>query len=268
MTTTGALIYCPFPNTVHDNIPVQRLDDVQYQKLNGEIPPYNYTWVVNFCKREPEESLLQLSNETCGRKGKAGSGMVFGMVANMDNGKCDSAFELQKNATCGNNMCNLQYQQVIQGQSSALFYFNIRCNPNRAFLQNLGNVIDNVSALDGRVLSRTMTAEWIAACDNFTGFGSVPTPQPQPQAAAGDDPKGYFGTALIIILIVGVVLYLIGGIAYNKIKGGTGTHIHGEFWSSVPDHFINGHKFVRSKFTGGSSDYHGVAAAEGGSSTV
>ena len=54
-----------------------------------------------------------------------------------------------------------------------------------------------------------MTATWKAACDNFTGFGEMKRPLPQ-QAAAGDDPKGYFGTALIIILIVGVVLYLIG----------------------------------------------------------
>jgi len=68
--------------------------------------------------------------------------------------------------------------------------------------------------------------------------------------------SGLFGGGIFLILVLGVALpvYVIGGVAWNKLKEnkeGAELFPHVEFWAASPGYFMKGCSFTMNKLTGG-----------------
>jgi len=76
------------------------------------------------------------------------------------------------------------------------------------------------------------------------------------------------GTIFILIVLIGAVVYIAVGCAYNKFAkntaGAKDTCPQGDFWFNLPANFIEGFRFTRRKICGGGGDYNKLGGGGGG----
>jgi len=75
------------------------------------------------------------------------------------------------------------------------------------------------------------------------------------------------GTIFILIVLIGSVVYVAVGCAFNKFarntSGAKDTCPQGDFWFNLPANFIEGFRFTRRKICGGGGDYNKLGGGGG-----
>lgn len=217
------------------------------QMVKGLTSPgnqFSYDFVASFCTPMTLKELTAAApgtyvsaaklQENCLNVKKLTSAdqKIYGYVNNPVSDDCDHI--LSSISALSRSQATLI--QTFNGQSTVVV--NMQCSES-------GNAdLWQASGSKGNTATPayTINAQWKAAC-NGVSFGS----------SASESGGGVFGIAIIIILLVGIVLYIVGMVVFNKFvkkKEGRDIAPHPDFWSAVPGYIKDGHKFVFAKVTG------------------